>query len=170
MTNKSNNTIGKRIVNRRLELGLTQSKLAEKCQISIPTLSNIEGDNRTPSMDTIMVLAPALNCSIDYILLGNDGTPPVPIKNISKEEKILSSIATLIEFNVLYPRGQKEWDEKFSYDSYLDFTSCAKKEILLEFSDQIEKLVSLKLNTKKMNNHFDELIKDLIENYIELLK
>lgn len=72
--------------------------------------------------------------------------------------------------NVLYPRGEKEWDGKFSYDSYLDFTSCAKKEILLEFSDQIEKLVSLKLNTKKMNNHFDELIKDLIENYIELLK
>ena len=170
MSNKNNNTIGKRIVKRRQELGLTQSKLAQKCQISIPTLSNIEGDNRIPSMDTIMVLAPALNCSIDYILLGKEGTPPIIARKMSDEEKILNSIATLIELNILYPRGEKEWDGKFSYDSYLDFTNAAKKETILQFAEQVEKLISLKKSTRKLNNQFDELLKDLIENYIELLK
>lgn len=160
---KDLSTIGKRIFAKRVELGLTQQQLSEKSLIAIPTISNIEGDKRMPSIDTLIQLAPVLNCSIDYILLGKEGTAPLEIRKQSKEEKILRAVATLIETNEIYVHGETDWQGNYSVDSYLDFVDISSKKIILQFAEQVEKLLSLKKSTKIINTQFDKLIDELIE-------
>ena len=163
MTDK--NTIGKKIKNRRLELGLTQSELSEISTISIPTISNIEGDKRLPSIDTLIQLAPALSCSIDYLILGQNGQIPIDVIRTTVEAKVLKAVATLIEYDIVFPRGDVDWDGNYGPNDYLDFKNSAPSNILLQFAEQVEKLVSLKSSTKKINSQFDELVSDLIESY-----
>lgn len=159
------NTIGERIKKRRLELGLTQLELSEKTTVSVPTISNIEGDNRLPSIDTLIQLVPILLCSIDYLVLGQNGQIPVDVKKTTSEAKVLKAVATLVEYNIVYPRGDVDWEGNYGPNDYLDFKNSVPSNILLQFAEQVEKLVSLKSSTKKINSQFDELISDLIESY-----
>lgn len=62
--------IGKRIARRRRELGLTQAKVAEHCDISDQYLSNIERAVSIPSTEVIMRLAIALDTTPDEFLSG----------------------------------------------------------------------------------------------------
>ena len=52
--------IGKRISSRRKELNLTQEVLAEKVEMSVNQISNIENSKSVPSVDTILKLSEAL--------------------------------------------------------------------------------------------------------------
>ena len=62
--------IGKRIAQRRKQLGLTQSVVAERCDISDQYLSNIERSTSIPSTEVIMRLAMALDTTPDAFLVG----------------------------------------------------------------------------------------------------
>ena len=64
------NEIGKRIAQRRKELGLKQSQVSEMAGISDPYLSNIERAVSIPSTEVIMRLAIALNTTPDEFLVG----------------------------------------------------------------------------------------------------
>jgi transcriptional regulator with XRE-family HTH domain len=64
------NEIGRRISARRKELNLTQEVLAEKVDMSINQISNIENCKSVPSVDTILKLSDVLKTTPDYILLG----------------------------------------------------------------------------------------------------
>ena len=63
-------TIGQRIKERRKELNLTQLDIKSKVGISSGNLSDIENGNRLPAASTLLQLAKALECSVDYILTG----------------------------------------------------------------------------------------------------
>ena len=63
-------TIGSRIARRRKNLGLTQAKVAERCEISDQDLSNIERAVSIPSTEVVMRLALALNTTPDAFLVG----------------------------------------------------------------------------------------------------
>ncbi len=60
-----------KIRNRRLELKLTQAKLAEKAGLTPAAISQFESGLRKPSFDALHKLAIALEVNIDY-LLGNE--------------------------------------------------------------------------------------------------
>ena len=62
--------IGTRVARRRKELGLTQAKVAERCEISDQYLSNIERAVSIPSTEVIMRLAAALDTTPDEFLVG----------------------------------------------------------------------------------------------------
>lgn len=62
--------IGQRIKERRRELHITQTQIQEKCGISSGNLSGIETGRYLPSAVTLLELARALNCSVDWILTG----------------------------------------------------------------------------------------------------
>lgn len=62
--------IGKRIARRRKELGLTQSELSEKTDISNTYMSSIERAVSIPSTEVIMRLALALDTTPDEFLIG----------------------------------------------------------------------------------------------------
>ena len=62
--------IGKRIANRRKELGLKQNIVEEKAEIGYKYLSSIERGFSIPSTEVIMRLAAALDTTPDEFLVG----------------------------------------------------------------------------------------------------
>ncbi|MCI8422893.1 MAG: helix-turn-helix transcriptional regulator [Lawsonibacter sp.] len=64
------NMIGKRIAKRRRKLGLTQSVVEERANLSEKYLSNIECAKSIPSTEVIMRLALALETTPDEFLVG----------------------------------------------------------------------------------------------------
>jgi len=69
-------TLSKNIKLLRNQRSLSQIELAEKADISIPFLSNIERQNKWPHPDTLVKLAKALDVEVYTLFL--DKTPPVP--------------------------------------------------------------------------------------------
>ncbi len=70
--------LGKRISQRRHELGLKQCTLAEKSGISNNYLSNIENGRSIPSLETFSDICIALSITPDYLLLGTMRTDDIP--------------------------------------------------------------------------------------------
>lgn len=60
--------LGNRIQNAREVRGLIPSKAAEKVGVTRSTWSLYESENRSPSLDTLKVIAETLNVSADYLL------------------------------------------------------------------------------------------------------
>ena len=62
--------IGARISARRRELNITQEQLAEKMDVSIQMISNLEGGKKASRPENLIKLCLALDVSADYILRG----------------------------------------------------------------------------------------------------
>ena len=62
-------TLGQKIKYRRVELGYTQTELAQKTQTSQPYISQLENDKFNLSTQMIVNISVALGVSIDYLLL-----------------------------------------------------------------------------------------------------
>ena len=54
--------------NKRLQYGLSQSMLAEKCGVSTDTIAKIESGRRYPSIDLLITFAEVLHTDIDSLL------------------------------------------------------------------------------------------------------
>lgn len=65
-------TIGQRIRMRRKELNLTLKDISERENINAGGLSEMENDKYLPSAQTLIGLGRVLNCSIDWLLTGNE--------------------------------------------------------------------------------------------------
>ncbi len=62
--------VGIRIYNRRRELGLTQEALADKLDVSVQMISNLERGNKAIKIDNLVGLSQVLGVSTDFILTG----------------------------------------------------------------------------------------------------
>ncbi len=62
--------IGNRISKRRKHLGLTQEALAEKMNVSVQMISNLERGNKAIKIENLIKISDILNVSTDYILKG----------------------------------------------------------------------------------------------------
>lgn len=62
--------MGKRILDRRKQLRMTQEKLAELANITPQTVSTAELGQKAMRPDTIIKISTALKISTDYLLLG----------------------------------------------------------------------------------------------------
>lgn len=60
--------MGKRIMERRKELHLTQEALAEQAGISASFIGHIERGSRIASLDTMLAICIALDASMDFII------------------------------------------------------------------------------------------------------
>lgn len=88
MKNKSTkNILGARIMQRRKELGIKQSELAEMLGVSDNQISNIENGKSFPKLNNFISLCNILNCNADYLLSG--------VLKSSIDENILDMIAYL---------------------------------------------------------------------------
>lgn len=70
--------LGKRISQRRHEVGLKQNELAEIADISNNYLSNIETGRSIPSLTTFATICIKLNTTPDNFLLGTVKTDNIP--------------------------------------------------------------------------------------------
>ena len=60
--------MGRRIQEVRKSRGITQSELAQKVDLSTKYISNIECGFKTPTMDTFIAIANALQCDANSLL------------------------------------------------------------------------------------------------------
>lgn len=71
--------VGKRIVERRKELNVSQYALAKKAGISQSGLSTIENEKNGATATTLQSIADALGCSVTYLMDGiNDSKEKAP--------------------------------------------------------------------------------------------
>jgi len=91
--------IGKRIKERRTELGLTQAQLSRLTGFSAGNLCDWENGNKLPSSPALISLSYTLQCSTDWLLTGLEST------NISFTEDELS---LLREYRSLPDSEQEE--------------------------------------------------------------
>lgn len=63
--------VGKRIMERRKKLGMTQEALAEKSELTTQFVSYAESGQRAMRPENLMKIAAALGVSTDYILTGD---------------------------------------------------------------------------------------------------
>lgn len=64
--------IGRRIQARRKQQGLTQEQLADRMNVSIQMVSNLERGNKAIKIENLINLCQILNVSTDYILTGKE--------------------------------------------------------------------------------------------------
>ena len=55
-------------------MGLTQEQLADKMDVSIQMVSNLERGNKSIRIENLIKLSEILNISTDYILMGKETT------------------------------------------------------------------------------------------------
>lgn len=107
----SNENIGRRIAKLRKQQNLTQAELAELICASSKHISEIERGVTGISIDTQVMLAEKLSCSLDYLIKGEeyksvDTLLPSGIVSIlqSQDEK---EISLLLDYLKLYERIHK---------------------------------------------------------------
>jgi transcriptional regulator with XRE-family HTH domain len=64
--------MGRRIADRREELGLTQKELADRADLSVTFLSEVENGKRNISSVKLLRVADALDTTMDFIARGNN--------------------------------------------------------------------------------------------------
>lgn len=92
------NEIGERIRLRRKELNITQMQIYKEIGISSGNLSSIESGKILPSSMALIGLSKILNCSIDWILKGNDNYEISKFFN-NKEFELISNFRKLSAFS-----------------------------------------------------------------------
>lgn len=78
-----------KIRNRRLELNLTQAKLAERAGLTPAAISQFESGLRKPSFDALHKLASALRVNTDYLLGDEQQIQDETLDNPEIKEMIL---------------------------------------------------------------------------------
>lgn len=99
-----NAEIGKRIYERRKQLGITQEYLAELADTTPQAISNYERGERELKVTTIMKISSALKITTDFLLTGktntfsvNDDFSNVPDKNVRLINEIVERCIELTE-------------------------------------------------------------------------
>lgn len=94
-------TIGQRIRNRRKELNLTMKDIFERENIKTGNLSELENDKYLPSVQTLISLGRALDCSIDWMLTGAEfhahRSESLDIRTLKVEQGLMCDGSPLLE-------------------------------------------------------------------------
>ncbi len=96
---------GRKILNLRLDRGLTQKQLARRCGITPGALSKIETGTNRPSREILLKLAEALDADPEYLLDEAAPYPPPPHEDRpggrSKPRQIINARITVEELRLL---------------------------------------------------------------------
>lgn len=92
--------IGKRMAERRKQLGLKQYQVCELLDVNYKYLSNLETGRSSPSLEMVIKLCEVLQTTPDYLLLGISH-----YENIESNYDIIKKIDTLNEKNKIILNG-----------------------------------------------------------------
>ena len=88
-------SFGMRVRRKRKEMGITQAKLAELCEVSVPFVGHIERGSRSPSLESLLTICQVLKVTPDYLLQdyldfehGPVSTPAISFNDIQSLDKI----------------------------------------------------------------------------------
>ena len=93
--------IGSRISARRKQLNYTQEQIAEKMDVSVQMVSNLERGNKAIKIENLLKISSILDVSTDYILTGkhtNEDIDTVSNRLTKLSESDFDMINMLIEY------------------------------------------------------------------------
>lgn len=92
MTDWSSMTVGEKIKHARESMGLSQGKLAKASGLAQSSISYIESGGKKPNIETITILAKALDLPTSYLLDNQqvDETLPPTLSELVKVTSLLS--------------------------------------------------------------------------------
>ncbi len=90
------NILGSRIMQRRKQLGIKQSELAEAIGVSDNQISNIENGKSFPRLNSFLRICEILDCNSDYFLSG------IVKKDVNENIIDLISSCTIEEQKVIW--------------------------------------------------------------------
>lgn len=91
--------IGKRIKQRRSQLGLKQTEVRDAVGVSSGNMSDLENGKRLPSAGTLIRLSQVLCCSTDYILTGKSPNEECAALPDIRETKLLQLYRVLSDYD-----------------------------------------------------------------------
>ncbi|MGN0521139.1 MAG: helix-turn-helix domain-containing protein [Eubacterium sp.] len=93
--------MGKRLSARRKQLGLTQEQLAEKMDVSIQMISNLELGKKAIRPENLLKICQILDISSDYVLTGNKSEKETT-KMINSINQLSNKEIEIIEMIIAY--------------------------------------------------------------------
>lgn len=102
--------IGKRIFERRKQIGITQERLAEIADTTPQAISNYERGERELKAGVIIKIAEGLNVTTDYLLTGNSNSLFSQSKADGISDNDLQTINDIIEKCFNLAKNEKEND------------------------------------------------------------
>ncbi len=122
-------SIGKRIKQKRKELGLTQTEIYHKCGIASGALSQIENGSRTPSVLIFYKLSCALHCNMEWLITGDSSNmkSAYSIQNIEED-------SLLQKYRKLPAADKEELLELIDFKLYQTTRKKKKTEISSDFT------------------------------------
>jgi transcriptional regulator with XRE-family HTH domain len=88
--------IGTAIKSIRKEKGISQKELAEKCELSVNALSQIETNSSFPHKNTIVNIATALEVPVSYLLYFSITEADVPVDKRILFNTLNTAIKTIL--------------------------------------------------------------------------
>ena len=61
-------SLGERMKDRRIELGMSQRDLAERCEVSQGMINQMERGTKSPSLQLGFIISKVLNVSVNWLL------------------------------------------------------------------------------------------------------
>ena len=163
--NNYEKNIGKNIREVRNERGLSQEKLAERCNISNTTLSMYENSKKIPSLSTIAKIAKSLGVSIERLYYGDENS-----SFINSEPDLGKKIVNSIYF--LWEAGIIEYYENYMSGGVgmaMYNIGCEREPVglmlnIMKYASSIRRLVYSLNEYKKNKDTYPEP-----EKYLEML-
>ncbi len=100
--------IGKRIFERRKQMGITQERLSEIADTTPQAISNYERGERELKAGVIIKIAEGLNVTADYLLTGKSDFLFSHFKTDEISERDFNTINDIIEKCLDLAKGEKE--------------------------------------------------------------
>lgn len=127
-------TVGERVRNRRVELGLSQDALAEKAGISKSFLSDLENGRRSIGAETLLDLGRAMGVSLDFLMTGEaseDQTEkeiPAALARFAAEERLsVRDMMTLLDVQERIMAARKKPKARLDQIDWKAFYESVKK-------------------------------------------
>jgi len=109
----------------RNDAGLTQAELAEKVSVTKATISNLENAHKTPSLETIILIADCFGVSLDY-LLGREMPYLTPIQVLEFMQQTTEELAAIEALRKERDERSTRLEEKL--DSIKQLTQTAQEQ------------------------------------------
>lgn len=170
---------GERISKLRQDKNITQRELSEKLYVTDKTISSWESNRTEPSLDMIIKLSEILECSVNYLLYGDNFKDNIEMEikvRLNKEDydylnevikdkgKFLSEgnikdtyyILDNLDNNVKTLRIRESGNKKIlTYKNQNNTTHCEEYEVEIDSSDNLEKIFnSIGLNKITVVNKY----------------
>ena len=109
-----NEVIEKRIAALRKASGMTQEVLAEKLNCSIKHISHVERGVASLSLDLLIEAGSILDCSLDYLIKGEDSSPEAKIPSFvlrilgSRDDRMAREKDLLLSYLNMYKKLRED--------------------------------------------------------------